>query len=301
MRKRPSTLCLAWLVVAGLGPAAAEALAETGCEDTVGALTRPFIGTWTEFQGAEEEETLGILVVVPVAGGCGVSQRFESADGSFGFVSLAAIDPGSGELHETLLFSHGGSARYRWRADGEDVLFERLGDEGAERKRLRATEIGPDSFVVLDERSGDEGRTWSVVGRTPTRRRPAAEPAARILRYCTPHGEFDLRFGSELSSPAHGSLAQLTGYYSIAPRDVAGRIAGTLDGHRFTGRWFDDDGEGDIVLDFAADWSSFSADYRSDEDPETWYRDWRGALRPPTGEESFERDGTSFRCDRASR
>lgn len=92
-------------------------------------------------------------------------------------MSLATVDAESGQWHETLLFSTGRTTEYRWSADGEDVVFDRIGDDPDERKRLRATEIGADSFVVLDERSADGGQTWVTVGRTPTRRlREAAPP-----------------------------------------------------------------------------------------------------------------------------
>ena len=71
------------------GPAA---MAST-CEGPAQRLAERFYGSWAEYQTSEagEEELLGTLRVVPIAGGCALSQRFESADSSFAFVSLATV------------------------------------------------------------------------------------------------------------------------------------------------------------------------------------------------------------------
>ncbi len=85
--------------------------------------------------------------------------------------------------------------------------------------------------------------------------------------YNTEFGRFDLWF--------HGK--QITGSYKINPKDIIGSIITELDGLIAEGRWKDPDGTGDIVLIFEEGLEKFRADYRSDKEPDKWYRDqWHG-------------------------
>ncbi len=283
---RPVSRALVVVVLLTIVPAGARAAV---CDGPAHRMVEPLLGEWVEFEITDEgERPIGRLKVVPIAGGCAFSQQFESADSSFGFVSLATVEAGSEAWHETILFSTGRTVEYRWRAAGDEVVFDRLDEDGVRRKRLRATAIGADAFVVLEELSSDGGQSWEVVERTPTRRVPSERrSSATTLAYCTPHGEFVVEFRPQ----------RVVGRYVIAPKGIDGTFSGALDGRRVRGRWSDRDGAGDIVIDFTDDWASFSADYRNDAEPEVWHRGWLGALRPPAGAAAFDRDGTTFRCD----
>lgn len=102
--------------------------------------------------------------------------------------------------------------------------------------------------------------------------------------YDTEFGRFDLWILGD----------QLTGSYEIAPKSIIGSMWATLDGSTATGRWTDPDGSGDIVLVFEDGFRKFSADYRSDDNPDKWYRDqWHGDLRTADGSDETPCSGAS--------
>ena len=95
--------------------------------------------------------------------------------------------------------------------------------------------------------------------------------------YTTEFGRFDLWIQE----------TQVTGAYEIAPKKVLGSMWATLEGLKATGRWKDADGEGDIILTFEDGLERFKADYRTDDQPDKWYRDqWHGQLIAPVKHES---------------
>lgn len=105
--------------------------------------------------------------------------------------------------------------------------------------------------------------------------------------YCTEIGKFQMLFDED----------EVSGSYSLIPKNNLGAIWGKLEGTKMTGRWLDADGEGDIIITFNEDFSWFTTNYRNDKEPETWYTDqWHGALRPEKAI-SFEKDGKTYRCD----
>ncbi len=105
--------------------------------------------------------------------------------------------------------------------------------------------------------------------------------------YCTEIGRFDLLF--------YGN--QVSGSYALLPKKSLGSIWGILEAQKMTGRWIDGDGEGDIIIDFNKDFSFFTTNYRSDEEPERWYTDqWHGYLRP-NDNANFEAEGKKYQCE----
>lgn len=105
--------------------------------------------------------------------------------------------------------------------------------------------------------------------------------------YCTEIGKFNMLFDED----------EVSGSYSLSVKNSLGAVWGKLEGNKMTGRWFDADGGGEIIITFNEDFSWFTTKYRNDEKPETWYTDqWHGALR--TGDEStFQKDGKTYRCE----
>ena len=90
---------------------------------------------------------------------------------------------------------------------------------------------------------------------------------------------------------------QIGGTYALLPKKMLGSIWGHLDGTRMTGRWIDEDGSGDIIIDFNETYSWFTTNYRSDDEPEKWYTDqWHGALRT-TGESQFVENKVTYQCE----
>lgn len=105
--------------------------------------------------------------------------------------------------------------------------------------------------------------------------------------YCTEIGRFDLLMVDD----------EIAGAYLLIHKNALGGIWGRLKGKVMTGRWHDADGKGDIILTFNDDFSFFTADYRSDEEAEKWYKDsWHGSLRPDSAV-TFVSNGKSYRCE----
>ena len=73
-------------------------------------------------------------------------------------------------------------------------------------------------------------------------------------------------------------------------------MVGELEGHSLEGEWIEIDSRGEIRMTFSKDWSEFDAEYNVAANPERWYRDWKGYLRPEDGVATFERNGIEFRC-----
>ena len=112
-------------------------------------------------------------------------------------------------------------------------------------------------------------------------------------RFCTAIGSFDFQFYGD----------EVVGSYVILTRDRIGSFYGKkneagpeTDRNRFAGRWMDGDGEGDLFVDFSSDYLTFETQYRSDQEPETWYTEWSGARRLGSGHE-FDSGGTRYRCE----
>lgn len=109
-------------------------------------------------------------------------------------------------------------------------------------------------------------------------------PAER--RYCTQYGPFFIRFDPDKAA----------GVFAILSNNDLGSIVGALDDHRLEGEWIEVDSRGDIRITFSEDWSSFEAEYSVAGAPDRWYGDWTGRLPENADVESFDVDGTTFRC-----
>nr|WP_299071203.1 SMP-30/gluconolactonase/LRE family protein [uncultured Allomuricauda sp.] len=113
------------------------------------------------------------------------------------------------------------------------------------------------------------------------------KPKVQAKNYCTEIGRFDLLIDAD----------EVAGSYLLIHKDALGGVWGRLKGNVMTGRWHDADGKGDIIITFTEDFSFFTADYRSDDEPEKWHKDsWHGALRPDTGT-SFDFNNKTYQCE----
>lgn len=115
---------------------------------------------------------------------------------------------------------------------------------------------------------------------------PKPQTKVTSRSYCTQIGRFDMMFDKD----------EVSGSYSLLPKNSLGAVWGKLEGTRMTGRWIDADGQGDIMITFREDFSWFTTNYRSDDEPEKWYTNqWQGALRPGNSN-TFEKEGKTYRC-----
>lgn len=141
------------------------------CSGGVYDLALPFVGTWKEYTVLDEGEALvGQLTSKFEVNGCTFSQRFVSADGNFSFLSFAHVETTSGQCLETYVFNDGRVASYRWRAEGEEIITDRVGGNPADLRRLRIKFVNDDLYEVLEQKSLDGGDSWEDIELTRTRR-----------------------------------------------------------------------------------------------------------------------------------
>ena len=105
--------------------------------------------------------------------------------------------------------------------------------------------------------------------------------------YCTQRGPIYLQFDG----------GQLAGVFADRENDRLGSLVGQIEGDVMTGRWSGSGAAGDVVIRFTPDRSAFQAEYRSDDSPSVWHREWRGVLRYADGERSFTLDDVEYRCE----
>ena len=108
-----------------------------------------------------------------------------------------------------------------------------------------------------------------------------------LTHFCTQYGPFALRIEDRL----------VAGVFAIRTNGDLGSFAGTLEGQTMTGEWIEPDSRGAIVLEFTEDRSRFVARYNVDSNPEHWYEDWIGILRPGDEVDSLDEAGTTFLCE----
>ncbi|MDH3698655.1 MAG: hypothetical protein OEQ81_08310 [Flavobacteriaceae bacterium] len=114
------------------------------------------------------------------------------------------------------------------------------------------------------------------------------EDSVLITRnYCTEIGRFDMLFYED----------EISGYYVLLPKQSLGAIWGEIEDLVMNGRWIDEDGQGDIIITFNADFTYFTTTYRNDEEPDKWYEDsWHGHIRPDQSQQFIVGDKT-YQCE----
>ena len=109
----------------------------------------------------------------------------------------------------------------------------------------------------------------------------------KSLSYCTEIGIFNLLIDHD----------EVAGTYSLSHKNTLGAVWGEMSDNKMKGRWMDPDGEGEIELIFEEDLQFFTANYRSDDNPEEWYiNQWHGAQRPDDAT-NYSYKGQSFKCN----
>jgi hypothetical protein len=134
-------------------------------------LAKPFIGTWQEYTVKGEEELLeGTLESRFELGGCVLTQRFQSVDGMFSFLSFGYVDPKTNSWYETYIFNNGRSTRWLWHEEEDEIIMDWVNDGSEVRRRLRVVNMREESYEVIEEQMTEEGKGWEFVVLTRTRR-----------------------------------------------------------------------------------------------------------------------------------
>ena len=153
------------------GAIAWSAEATRTCRGQAYDLAARFAGTWEEYTVANGRESLeGVLTTTLEASGCALTQTFVSRDGSLSFRTLGYVEPESGQWTETYVLSNGQVASYRWRAAGEEIIFDRVSGDPQSNLRYRIRFLNTDTYEVLQERAPTGSSAWRTQTRTITRR-----------------------------------------------------------------------------------------------------------------------------------
>ena len=163
---------LSILVLSTLTSIQTYSQSNASCTGPLYELAKRFEGVWQEFTVTDQGEKLeGTLTSTFELSGCVITQRFLSHDKKLTFISFGYVENATNQWYETYVLSTGHKASYRWRTEGEEIITDRITEGNvATRQRLRIKFINPDFYHVTQEKSTDEGKTWSKASLTYTKR-----------------------------------------------------------------------------------------------------------------------------------
>ena len=99
-----------------------------------------------------------------------LTQRFQSVDGMFSFLSFGYVDPKTNSWYETYIFNNGRSTRWLWHEEEDEIIMDWVNDGSEVRRRLRVVNMREESYEVIEEQMTEEGKGWEFVVLTRTRR-----------------------------------------------------------------------------------------------------------------------------------
>jgi catechol 2,3-dioxygenase-like lactoylglutathione lyase family enzyme len=152
---------------AGPPPARKDPLADlVACADPAGRALDFWIGDW-EVRNARGQ-LAATSVIEPVAGGCGVVERYRGEPGPAGNryvgAGLHAFDPATTSWSQLWIDTRPAVTEMRGRSSGGGVTYEWIvtTEQGRPvRKRYLLSKVD-DGVRQLGERSDDDGATWTV-------------------------------------------------------------------------------------------------------------------------------------------
>jgi len=137
-------------------------------------ILKPFLGDWEEYIVEDGKEQLfGRLIISLSTEGCSLNKKFLLYNRSGSYLTSGYYDPAEKAWTETFMFRNGNYTKYKWVVEGIDVVMVRIASSSKSDylNRNRWTNITPDSFDILEERSYDMGKTWKVFSTTKLKRK----------------------------------------------------------------------------------------------------------------------------------
>ncbi|MFY7808198.1 MAG: hypothetical protein ACOVSV_04380 [Fimbriimonadaceae bacterium] len=137
-------------------------------------ILTPFLGDWDEYLVEDGEERLfGRLSITLHPEGCTFGKRFFLYNRAGSYLTSGYFDLAENAWIETFSFRNGSYSKYKWLAEGHDVVMERISSSLASDylNRNRWTKTTADGFEILEERSYDSGKTWARYSTTTLRRK----------------------------------------------------------------------------------------------------------------------------------
>jgi hypothetical protein len=137
-------------------------------------ILKPFLGNWEEYTVEDGKEQLfGRLTITLNAEGCSLNKRFLLYNRKSTYLTSGYYDLAENAWIETFTFRNGDYSKYKWVVEAKDVVMVRIANSSKSDylNRNRWTNITPDSFDILEERSYDLGKTWKVFSTTKLKRK----------------------------------------------------------------------------------------------------------------------------------
>ncbi len=132
-------------------------------------ILKPFLGNWEEYTVEDGKEQLfGRLTITLNAEGCSLNKRFLLYNRKGSYLTSGYYDLAENAWIETFTFRNGDYSKYKWVVEGKEVVMVRIANSSKSDylNRNRWTNITSDSFDILEERSYDSGKKWTVYSTT---------------------------------------------------------------------------------------------------------------------------------------
>jgi len=137
-------------------------------------ILKPFLGNWEEYTVEDGKEQLfGRLTITLNAEGCSLNKRFLLYNRKGSYLTSGYYDLAENAWIETFTFRNGDYSKYKWVVEGKEVVMVRIANSSKSDylNRNRWTNITSDSFDILEERSYDSGKKWTVYSTTKLKRK----------------------------------------------------------------------------------------------------------------------------------
>lgn len=137
-------------------------------------ILKPFLGNWEEYTVEDGKEQLfGRLTITLNAEGCSLNKRFLLYNRKGSYLTSGYYDLAENAWIETFTFRNGDYSKYKWVVEGKEVVMVRIANSSKSNylNRNRWTNITSDSFDILEERSYDSGKKWTVYSTTKLKRK----------------------------------------------------------------------------------------------------------------------------------
>lgn len=137
-------------------------------------ILKPFLADWDEYEMNNNKETLiGRLSIKLDGEGCNLSKKFILFGGNFTYLTHGYFDKKENAWMETFTFNNGSYSKWKWVIRGNDIIMENITSSSKTnlQKRNRWTNIKTDSFDIIEERSKDSGKTWTILNITKLKKK----------------------------------------------------------------------------------------------------------------------------------
>jgi hypothetical protein len=147
---------------------------ENKCVGKQYEMLQPLLGDWDEFSVTEKEQKLfGRLSIRLDTDGCSLTKRFVLYNKTFTYTTHAYFDSQENAWMETFTFNNGNNMKFKWVVSGKDILMQKPSDPTKPDvlSHNRWTNFSTNEFDIIEERSDDAGKSWTILSVTKLKRK----------------------------------------------------------------------------------------------------------------------------------